>query len=67
MICLSYKYHMLSLICGILKKGTNELTYKVEVESQKRNLQLLGDKGYGGGMYWENGIDIYTLPYKIDN
>ena len=28
------KYHMTSLICGILKKGTNELTYKTETESQ---------------------------------
>ena len=28
------KYHMISLICGIYKKGTNELIYKTEVESQ---------------------------------
>ena len=28
------KYHMISLICGIKKKGTNELIYKTEVESQ---------------------------------
>ena len=28
------KYHMILLICGILKeKGTNELIYKTEVES----------------------------------
>ena len=24
------KYHIISLICGILKKGTNELIYKTE-------------------------------------
>ena len=24
------KYHILSLTCGILKHGTNELTYKTE-------------------------------------
>ena len=29
------KYHMMSLICGILKKkGTNELIYKTEKELQ---------------------------------
>ena len=28
------KYHMISLICGIYKKGTNELIYKTEIESQ---------------------------------
>ena len=28
------KYHMISLIYGILKKGTNELIYKTEVELQ---------------------------------
>ena len=28
------KYHMISLICGILKKGTNELIYKTEIELQ---------------------------------
>ena len=28
------KYHMISLICGIYKKDTNELIYKTEVESQ---------------------------------
>ena len=28
------RYHVISLIRGILKKGTNELIYKTEVESQ---------------------------------
>ena len=28
------KYHMISLICGIEKNGTNELIYKTETESQ---------------------------------
>ena len=43
------KYHMILLICGILKKNdTNELIYKTEIDSQtkKRNLWLLtGDRG----------------------
>ena len=28
------RYHMIMLICGILKNGTNELIYKTETESQ---------------------------------
>ena len=28
------KYHMISLTCGILKNGRNELIYKTEIESQ---------------------------------
>ena len=28
------KYHMILLICGILKNGTNEPIYKTEIESQ---------------------------------
>ena len=28
------KYHRISLMCGILKQGTNVHTYKTDVESQ---------------------------------
>ena len=28
------KYHIILLICGILKNDTNELIYKTEVDSQ---------------------------------
>ena len=28
------KYHMILLICGILKTDTNELIYKTEIDSQ---------------------------------
>ena len=28
------KYRTISLICGILKNGTNELIFKTEIESQ---------------------------------
>ena len=31
------KYHMISLVCGILKNGTNELIYKIEADSDFRN------------------------------
>ena len=41
------------------KSGPDELTCKAEIESQmwKTNLGLPG----GGGLYWEIGIDMYTL------
>ena len=60
------KYHMTSLICGILKNGTNELIYKTEIESQmqKTNLWLpRGESRDGGEINWETGIDKYTLLY----
>ena len=49
---------------NLKKNVTNEPTYKTEIESQmqKTNLRLLGGKS-GGGINWEIGIDIYTLPY----
>ena len=28
------KYHMIILICGIEKSGTNELIYKTEIDTQ---------------------------------
>ena len=40
------KHHMISLTCGIYKKGTNERIYKTEVEArmQETNLWLPGAK-----------------------
>ena len=48
---------------NLKKKGTDELIYKTEVESQmqKTNLWLPGVKGEG--KIWEIGTDIYTLLY----
>ena len=41
-------YHIL-LICGIFSKNdTNELMYKTETDSQKTNLWLLKEWGWGG-------------------
>ena len=46
-----------------LKKGTNELISKreIELQMQKTNLQL--SQGVGCGNHWETGVDIYTLLY----
>ena len=38
------KYHMISLIYGILKNDTNELIYKTETDSQTEN-KLMVSKG----------------------
>ena len=45
------------------KKGTNELTYKTEIESQIRKQTYSYQGVMGGGINWEIGIDIYTLLY----
>ena len=51
---------MILFICGIQRKGTNELVGKTEV---KNKLWLPGSKE-GRGLNWEIGIDIYTLLFK---
>ena len=43
------KYHMISLICGIQKNGTNELIYKKETDSQTQRTNLWLPKGQCGG------------------
>ena len=40
---------MLSLICGIFKNDTNELIYKIEIDSQAQKTNLWLPKGKGGG------------------
>ena len=59
------KHHMILLICGILKKDTNELICRIETDPQtlKTNLWLPKRTGWGGGMDWGFGIGIYTLWY----
>ena len=48
-----------------LKNNTNEFIYKTEIDSQKQktNLWLPKEKGGGGGINQEFGINIYTLLY----
>ena len=43
------KYHMISLLYGILKSDTNELIYKTETDSQTSKTNLWLPKGKGGG------------------
>ena len=50
---------------NLIKNDTNELIYKIETDAQisKSNLGLPKGKCWGGGINWENGINIYTLLY----
>ena len=51
--------YMISLICGILKNGTNEPIYKTEIVIDVEN-KLMATKGERGrGINWEIGIDIH--------
>ena len=59
------KHHVVSLLCGILKKDTNELICKRETDSQTLKTNLWSPKGTGrGGMVWALGTGICTLWYK---
>ena len=61
------EYHMISLICGILKNGTNELINKTEVESwmSKTNLWLPGEQMAQRDKLGDE--HIYITIHKIDN
>ena len=51
------KHHMLSLICGILKNGTNEFIYGTEMDSQTSKTDCGYQRGKaGGGVKEEIGI-----------
>jgi len=43
-----YKYHIMSLICGILKNDTNEFIHKTEIDSQTQKTNLQSPKSNGG-------------------
>ena len=60
------KYHMISLICGIFKKGTDELINRTEIVTDvEDNLWLLGVKGRDKLENWDWHID--TTTYKTGN
>ena len=56
------KHHMILLICGVFKKGTNELTYKAEIVTDIEN-KFMVTRGLVGMDNWNIGIDIYTILY----
>ena len=56
------QYYMISLICGIFKKDTQKLLYKIDSQMQKTNVRLLQGKGSGRENY-EFRINRYTVLY----
>ena len=50
------KYHIISLICGILKNDKNELTYKTEIDSQTWKTNLWLPKGKEGAYIRSLGL-----------
>ena len=53
------KYRVILLICGILKNGTSELIYKIELTDVANKL-LVTKEERGGGISWEVETDMYT-------
>ena len=47
-----------------LKKGTNELIYETEIESQMQKTNLWLPEGKGRRINWEIEVDVYTMIYK---
>ena len=43
---------MISLICGIFKNDTNELTCKTETDRLRKLMATKGEK-WGGGILWD--------------
>ena len=59
-----YLHHMISFICGILEKDTNELICRTERDSQTLKMNFLLPKGTGwGGMHWGFRIGMCTQRY----
>ena len=55
------KYHMISLTCGIKKRGANELIYKTEVENKLMITRGKAGRDKFGDWDWH----IYITIYKI--
>ena len=61
----SDKYHMISLVCGILKTDMNELIYKTDSGIENKFVVSKGENAGGSG--WERNseleVNIYTVLY----
>ena len=54
------KYHILMHMCGIQKNGSDDLICRVRIET---HMQIMRKSTWvGGGINWEIGIGICTLP-----
>ena len=59
------KTNIISLTCGILKNGTNELIYKIETDSQTLKTDLWLPKGKGGGKDKFRSLELTYIHYYI--
>ena len=49
---------------SLKRNATNELIYKTETDSQTQGMNVwLPVEGWGKGILWEFGMDMYTLLY----
>ena len=64
------RYHVMSLICGLKKKkkGTNELAFKTETDSQLLKSSFWLPEGKRGDMVdWEMGIGLACAHYRVES
>ena len=62
------KFHIISLVCGIWKNGTDELICKAEIESQIQRTNLWTPKEQEQGEElgdWDR--HVYTTMYQTDD
>ena len=59
------KYHMISLICGNVKYGTNELIYKIEMDSQILRTDFWLPRGRVEGVGWMGTLGLVDTDYYI--
>ena len=62
-----FMYHMFfyPLICAFQKNGTDEPLCRagIEMQMQRTDMGTWGQGEWGGGINWEIGIEIYSLPF----
>ena len=66
------RWHVMSLICGFffffLQKGTSELAFKTETDSQLLKSSFWLPEGKRGDMVdWEMGIGLACAHYRVES
>ena len=61
------KHHRIWFVCGSQRNGAHEIISKAEIETQAQRMDVqLPKRKQRGGINWETGIYIRTLPmYEI--
>ena len=61
------KYQMISLLCGIFEKDTNELSCRTDTDSQTLKTNLRLPKGMGPGEGWIRSLGLPCVYHGICN